>query len=195
MKWVAIILMGILMMSCATEIEPVVKYTQKPPSQYEIDRKKGPVITHRELPGNRFEITLKSGSEHMYWGGCLALSRYSWKLCEGKTGRSMFKTKKTEFDTRSNNAIWTHVRIIECIPRGTWVKENTNKSERNKDIYECDKDTRLFFPDANAPKNTCNIITWYEEQVEFFEYCMRAKGYELVEISKKEDLKTPDKIK
>lgn len=150
-----------------------------------------PVITQTGLSENQFEITMKTGSEN-YLQGCIELMNYGNKLCREKSRISIRRTKKNEPDTRGYNPIWTQVVIIECFPKGVWIKTNGDESERQKDIYECTKDLHLYRERLSSLHgHPCQLIDLNGPYWDFFDFCMQAKGYEFVEKREEEDLKSP----
>lgn len=162
MKWIPVILMGILMSGCA----------------------RGPVVTHRQLAPNQYEITAKSGNLD---SACLEFYQYSHNLCEEKGREGLFYIK----DSKATVLSGTFVGIIECPRDGHWIKGNTPKSEWQKDFYECKMDSEMINRKINPFEGGCEFIYRLQGMRRHLESCLRAKGYEFVKKGEEEDLKPP----
>lgn len=150
-KWVVIVLAGMLIMGCAT----------------------GPAITHILNEANQYEITLKARPTEFLSSGCFMLHEYIKGLCEGE-GVGIYKIKK--WYSVGN----THIFTVECPRKGEWTRD-TNKSEWKKDFYECQMDSEMLYGRRNPSENSCEVIFRYQRYRQNLERCLGAKGYKFVE--------------
>ena len=152
MKWVAVILMGILMSGCAMG------------------------VTHRQLGRNLYDVTAKSRNLSM---ACMDFYNYAGNLCGGKEMLSLI-------DSRVNIMSGTFVGRIKCSQKGYWAKENTPKSEWQRDFYECKMDAQMINRQIDPYEDGCTLLYRSLRIYRHFDSCLQAKGYERVEKPKEE---------
>ena len=179
-----LILIGTLMMGCATS--------------------RSPVITSRQLSADKYEIMAKAD----YTRVSLIFHDRAMEVCRNK-GIYKIKNINTKIELRRPMSM---VGTIECPKDGFWRKGNMSRTEVDKDFYECLRDVEILIGlrGKSDSKEFELYFQWlYDIQKKngLFEKCMRAKGYDFIEIDKEKmkeldemlkkfkNDKAPDKIK